>query len=77
MVVSDKQAVQACLQFAEDFQSEKHLIEPACGAALAVLSNELAATYLDGAKLVVVIVCGGSAVCTDMLRKWKSDLQIT
>ncbi len=63
VVVSDRQAVAACLRFADDMRV---LVEPACGAALSLLydrSDELA-----DFSSIVVIVCGGAGVT------W-SDLQ--
>ena len=69
VTVSDAEAVSACTVLLE-----KHglVVEPACGAALAVLDrlDEVEATLANGKKLqnVVVIVCGGSAyVARDLL----------
>lgn len=56
--VSDAQAVQACLRFADD---HRVVVEPACGAALAV-AMERPLPVLQQARRLLVIVCGG--VCT-------------
>jgi L-serine/L-threonine ammonia-lyase len=74
-VCTDAEAVQACLAFAND---HRLLVEPACGAALAVLYSErLRAGFLkalppDNAP-VVVEVCGGSGVSLDLLQQWKQE----
>lgn len=73
IVVSDKQAVQACLQFAEE---ERMLVEPACGASLAVIYSGLLKQVLGEVRedmKVVVVVCGGSNVGLDLLLKYKQD----
>lgn len=66
-VVTDKQAVNACLRFADD---ERVLVEPACGAALSIVYDKL----IDAEKYptVLVIICGGVGVTLDMLAKWKT-----
>lgn len=56
-VVSDHAALDACKQFAND---QRALVEPACGAALSVIYNNL--PQLGTAKSVLVIVCGGIGV---------------
>ena len=67
VAVSDTAAVQAVQQLLED---HRLLVEPACGAALAPLSDP--AVRLDGP--VVAVVCGGSAVTPAMLAAWNTDL---
>lgn len=68
-VVTDRQALQACLQFADD---HRVVVEPACGAALALAMTEPALRplpVLQQARRLLVIVCGG--VCTphaDLVR---------
>lgn len=54
----DRDAVRACLEFADE---KKVLVEPACGAALAAV-NALEAILPGNRGPVVVEVCGGSAV---------------
>ena len=56
-VVTDREAIDACLRFADD---HRVVVEPACGAALALLYG--GAEVLRGAKDVLVIVCGGAGV---------------
>jgi L-serine/L-threonine ammonia-lyase len=75
IVVSDAEAVAACLRLADE---HRFLVEPACGAALAaVYSDRHIKRILDLAptrgfiRKVVVIVCGGSAVNLDLLHLWR------
>ena len=56
-VVSDLAALGACLQFAED---HRIVVEPACGASLALCYGD--AAVLDAYREIVVIVCGGAGV---------------
>lgn len=72
VVVSDKDALNACLRFADD---QRVLVEPACGAALAPAygKNEV----LRKARSLLVIVCGGAAVTMDQLYSWQKSLSIS
>lgn len=69
---TDAEAIEACCRFAED---HRVLVEPACGAALAILySDRLRKDVfqdLDGP--VVVEVCGGSGVSLELLEAWKKE----
>lgn len=67
-VVSDRQAVNACLRFADD---HRVLVEPACGASLAA-GYERAAP-LAGRQPLVIIVCGGAGVNRELLAEWDSN----
>jgi L-serine/L-threonine ammonia-lyase len=69
-VVSDRQAVDACLRFADD---ERVLVEPACGAALALAYAGDDA--LRGARDVLLIVCGGAGVGYPELVAMKETLR--
>jgi len=76
-VCTDNEAIDACIQFAAD---HRILVEPACGASLAPLySDRLRSRLLqeiDGKdKIIVVEICGGSAVSLDLLEMWKQQLQ--
>jgi L-serine/L-threonine ammonia-lyase len=57
VVVSDESALQACVRFA---RNQRVLVEPACGAALAVVHENHAT--LGQARTVAVVVCGGISV---------------
>jgi L-serine/L-threonine ammonia-lyase len=63
--VSDSQALRACERFLDD---HRLLVEPACGASLA-LAYEPGAE-LDGLANVLVIVCGGATATIDQIRAW-------
>ena len=65
VVVSDHDAVAACLRFMDD---HRVVVEPACGAALAVVYGS--ARELVGYKNVLVIVCGGVTATVAQLEKW-------
>lgn len=67
-IVSDADAVDACLCFADDMRM---LVEPACGAALAVAYGQLA--QLTPFKRPLLVVCGGIGVDLDKLAGWKAQ----
>ena len=88
IVVSDHDALNACLQFVEE---QRILTEPACGAALAavasphreillktLLENNTRPTHQKAHQRgntpwrVVVVVCGGSIVNVDLVAKWRA-----
>jgi L-serine/L-threonine ammonia-lyase len=57
VVVSDDAALKACVRFA---QAQRVIVEPACGAALAVAHENHAS--LGQSQHVAVVVCGGISV---------------
>lgn len=69
VVVSDREAVQACQSFLQD---HRVLVEPACGASLALAYQRHAA--LQPFEKVLVIVCGGATATIDKLQAWASQL---
>jgi L-serine/L-threonine ammonia-lyase len=66
-VVSDKSAVVACERFLAD---HRVLVEPACGASLAIVyeNNPALAAY----KNILVVVCGGVTATVEQLRIWSA-----
>jgi L-serine/L-threonine ammonia-lyase len=71
VTVTDEQAVNACVHFAQD---HKFIVEPACGAALSVAyENNLTAALpnLNADSVVVVIVCGGTSTSLDDLMTYR------
>jgi L-serine/L-threonine ammonia-lyase len=66
VLVSDAQAADACLRFADDLRM---LVEPACGAALAVAYQQLPA--LAPFERPLIVVCGGIAVDRAALGDWQ------
>ncbi|XP_071945359.1 L-serine dehydratase/L-threonine deaminase-like [Antedon mediterranea] len=75
VVISDKEAVDACLRFTDE---HRILVEPACGAALAGIYSNVIPKLQEQGKLqtviqsAVVIVCGGCSITLEMLNKYKS-----
>ena len=67
ILVSDKEACQASLQFADDYRT---LTEPACGATLSIIYNQEKYKFLENYKNIVVIVCGGIGVSIKMLQEY-------
>jgi len=65
--VTDAQAVAACLKFAD---SVRVMVEPACGAALAV--PDVHPELLEPFSHPLIEVCGGIGVSLDRLREWKA-----
>lgn len=65
-VVSDAQALDACERFLSD---HRVLVEPACGAALALAyaPSEALRQY----PRVLVVVCGGVTASIDQIREWR------
>jgi len=80
---TDAEAVDACVKFSQD---HRMLVEPACGAALAVVYSERLRNRLlddlassansNGTGPIVVEVCGGSGVNLELLSQWKNDLSV-
>jgi L-serine/L-threonine ammonia-lyase len=69
VTVSDAEAVAACLKFADAYRI---LVEPACGAALAVA--DVHAGLLSRFEHPLIEVCGGIAVSLGKLDAWKQKL---
>ena len=69
VLVSDKSAVAACERFLTD---HRVLVEPACGASLALAYENSPA--LEQFKTVLIIVCGGATATADQLRQWAQTL---
>ncbi|WRT64453.1 uncharacterized protein IL334_001385 [Kwoniella shivajii] len=77
LVVSDKEAVEACLRFADD---ERIMVEPACGATLAAIYSgklkEVLELKLNEDSQVVLVVCGGSNISLKMLEEYRHIFNI-
>jgi L-serine/L-threonine ammonia-lyase len=71
VTVSDAQAVDACLRFADDMRI---LVEPACGAALAAAYQNL--PVLVPFQRPLIVVCGGIGVDLAKLEAWKIQFQL-
>jgi L-serine/L-threonine ammonia-lyase len=70
VVVSDAEAVAACLRFMDE---HRVVVEPACGAALALAWRE--AGPLAAFEDVLVIVCGGATATVAQLQAWDAQLR--
>lgn len=68
VLVSDHSALAACERFLAD---HRLLVEPACGAALALAYDHPAelATY----KSVLFIVCGGATATIEQIKEWAAQ----
>ncbi|WP_113553070.1 pyridoxal-phosphate dependent enzyme [Hyphomicrobiales bacterium] len=66
VVVSDTDAAQACIRFLDD---HRVLVEPACGAALAVAYAH--ADRLARFERILMIVCGGATTTVERLQAWR------
>ncbi len=69
VVVTDAEAIRACIDFADD---HKCLVEPACGASLSLAYQPRA--IFEKANRVVIIVCGGIGIDLEMLQAWRTSL---
>jgi L-serine/L-threonine ammonia-lyase len=67
--MTDREAVEACLRFADD---HRVLVEHACGAALAAVYR--GASPLEHVDSVLVIVCGGAGVSLELLDSWSKQV---
>lgn len=67
VVVSDLAALSACERFLAD---HRLLVEPACGASLALAYD--AHPSLTPFESVLVIACGGATATIDQIRRWSS-----
>jgi L-serine/L-threonine ammonia-lyase len=74
-VVSDRDALDGVIDFANQF---RFLVEPACGASLALVLNpkllRKVIPELSADSKVVVEVCGGFQVTLEMIEEWKIAL---
>lgn len=68
IVVPDRAAVAACIRFMDD---HRVVVEPACGASLAVAYD--GAGQLGGFGNVLVIVCGGVTATVAQLQQWGAN----
>ncbi|WFU01381.1 pyridoxal-phosphate dependent enzyme [Rhizobium sp. CB3171] len=68
VVVDDLVAVDACMRFLDD---HRVLVEPACGAALAVAYAH--ADQLARFERVLMIACGGATATLTQLQAWQTS----
>jgi L-serine/L-threonine ammonia-lyase len=68
VVVSDRSAIAACERFIEDHQV---VVEPACGASLAAVYDNV--PELSPFSSVLVIVCGGVTSTIAQIQRWSKN----
>ncbi len=71
VVVSDRDAVHACLRYIDDMRV---LVEPACGAALSLLYSH--SERLARFDSVLMVVCGGAGITLDALQEQAAALGV-
>lgn len=69
LVVTDQDALTACERFLDD---HRVLVEPACGASLAVVYER--APVLEQFDTILVVVCGGATASLDQIRRWRAAM---
>ncbi len=65
VVVSDQSALSACQRFLSD---HRLLVEPACGASLALAYEK--APELEAYSTVLFVVCGGATATIEQIQQW-------
>ncbi|EGG22415.1 L-serine ammonia-lyase [Cavenderia fasciculata] len=71
ILVSDFEAVDACLKLVDD---ERVLVEPACGASVAAIYQRAPEILNLNAKNIIVIVCGGNNTSIKQLNDFYVNL---
>ena len=78
-VITDKEAVSACVKLADD---HRVLIPPSCGAAVSAVYSDIIPELRKSGQLpsklenVVIIVCGGSEVSLETIKKWREEYNV-
>ena len=72
-IVSDRDALSACLDFAK---YHRMLVEPACGAALSAVFNQSDILPKNGSGPIIMVVCGGNMASLELFDGWKKQLNI-
>lgn len=79
-VVTDTEAVSACVKIADD---HRILVPPSCGASLAAVYGEtLEQLQAEGTlppqlQNIVIIVCGGNGVNLDTIMQWRKQYNMS
>ncbi|AWM27134.1 serine dehydratase [Sinorhizobium fredii USDA 205] len=68
VVVDDRSALEACTRFLDD---HRVVVEPACGAALAVAYSHF--DRLAPHQRVLIVVCGGATTPVSQLQAWQAS----
>ncbi|MBI1906355.1 MAG: pyridoxal-phosphate dependent enzyme [Rhodocyclales bacterium] len=67
-LVTDRAALAACERFVDD---HRVLVEPACGASLALVYDQ--AAVLEPFGTLLVVVCGGATATMEQIRQWSAS----
>lgn len=70
-LISDESANKACVRFLDEYRT---MIEPACGASLSVVYDNI--PFLHDYKNIVIIVCGGAVVNIEKIVHWKEQYKM-
>lgn len=75
VVLSDREAMEGCVRFAND---ERIMVEASCGVCLALCYGgrlrEVMPELTEASK-VVIVVCGGKNITANMLQSWEEELK--
>lgn len=75
VVLSDREAMEGCVRFADD---ERIMVEASCGVCLALCYEgrlrEVLPELSEESK-VVIVVCGGKNITASMLQTWDQQLK--
>ncbi|KAF3038230.1 catabolic L-serine/threonine dehydratase [Didymella keratinophila] len=75
VVLSDKEAMEGCVRFADD---ERIMVEASCGVSLALCYGgrlrKMMPELTEDSK-VVIVVCGGKNITAGMLQTWEEQLK--
>jgi L-serine/L-threonine ammonia-lyase len=69
LVLSDAEAIAGSVRYADE---ARQLVEPACGVSLALAYQHHPS--LEGARDVVVVVCGGVSISAAQIAEWQNWL---
>jgi L-serine/L-threonine ammonia-lyase len=68
--VTDREALEGCAALLNE---HRVLVEPACGAAIALLRCDRHRHLFQDLESIVVVVCGGSGVNWSIMEQWRRD----
>ncbi|KAH7402384.1 tryptophan synthase beta subunit-like PLP-dependent enzyme [Phaeosphaeria sp. MPI-PUGE-AT-0046c] len=74
VVLKDVDAMEGCVRFADD---ERIMVEPACGVSIALCYKDRLHSRLPALtekSKVVIVVCGGSNITTELLLNWEKQV---
>jgi L-serine/L-threonine ammonia-lyase len=69
VTVTDDEALEACERFLHD---HRVLVEPACGASLAIAYSKRHHSALEGIGAPLVVICGGATTTLEKIRELRA-----